>query len=107
VKINLDKMDKEILSGMFVNVQFPMANKTNASTATNDRVLIPESAFVHKGQLIGIYTISGDKKAILRWLRIGKTYGNQVEVLSGLNSNEQYIIAAEGKLYNGAKVSIR
>ena len=30
-----------------------------------------------------------------------------IEVLSGLTSNEQYIISAEGKLYNGAKVSIQ
>ena len=107
VKINLDKMDKEILSGMYVNVQFPMANKTNTSTATNDKILIPEIALIHQGQLTGIYTISDDKKAILRWLRIGKTYGNQVEVLSGLNSNEQYIVSADGKLYNGAKVSVQ
>jgi hypothetical protein len=36
-----------------------------------------------------------------------KTFGNQVEVLSGLSANEQYIVSAEGKLYNGAKVSVQ
>ncbi|MFK5983296.1 MAG: efflux RND transporter periplasmic adaptor subunit, partial [Flavobacteriaceae bacterium] len=39
--------------------------------------------------------------------RLGKTYGDQVEVLSGLNSEEEYIVSAEGKLYNGVKVSIK
>ncbi|NNT72759.1 efflux RND transporter periplasmic adaptor subunit [Flavobacterium sp. IMCC34852] len=106
VKVSLNQIDKAILSGMFVNVQFPVANKTQ-TTNTTDKVLVPESALVKQGQLTGIYTIGNGNKAILRWLRIGKTFGNQVEVLSGLSAEEQYIVSAEGKLYNGAKVSIQ
>jgi len=105
VKVNLDKTDSSVLSGMFVNVQFPIENKKQA--AQNDSVLIPQSALVKQGQLTGIYTIGTGNVAILRWLRIGKNFGNQVEVLSGLSSNEQYIVSADGKLYNGALVSIQ
>lgn len=105
VKVSLNQIDKAILSGMFVNVQFPVANKTQTTTTT-DKVLVPESALVKQGQLTGIYTIGNGNKAILRWLRIGKTFVNQVEVLSGLSANEQYIVSAEGKLYNGAKVKL-
>lgn len=105
VKINLTQTDKAILSGMFVNVQFPIANKKQTTVST-DKVLVPESALVKQGQLVGIYTIGNGDKAILRWLRIGKTFGNQVEVLSGLSSEESYIVSAEGKLYNGAKVKL-
>ncbi|MFI0492407.1 MAG: efflux RND transporter periplasmic adaptor subunit, partial [Flavobacterium sp.] len=43
----------------------------------------------------------------LRWLRTGKNFGNQVEILSGLLASENYIISADGKLYNGAKVSVQ
>tara|TARA_R110002124_G_scaffold70668_11_gene189421 strand:- start:75 stop:1181 length:1107 start_codon:yes stop_codon:yes gene_type:complete len=102
VKINLDKTDSSVLSGMFVNVQFPVENKSNISKS--DVILVPESALVRQGQLTGIYTIGNENVAILRWLRTGKTYGDQVEVLSGLSADENYIISAEGKLYNGAKV---
>jgi hypothetical protein len=105
VKINLDKTDSSVLSGMFVNVQFPIENKIE--TVQTDRVLVPEKALVKQGQLTGIYTIGAGNSAILRWLRIGKTFGNQVEIVSGLSSDEQYIISAEGKLYNGAIVSIK
>jgi RND family efflux transporter MFP subunit len=104
VKINLAKTSNKILSGMFVNVQFPIENK-NQTTATTTRVLVPQSALVHQGQLTGIYTIGTGNVAILRWLRTGKNTGDQVEVLSGLSANEQYIVSAEGKLFNGAKVS--
>ena len=107
VKITLNATDKTILSGMFVNVQFPIANMPKTETAVkSDKVMVPESALVKQGQLTGIYTIANGKTAILRWLRTGKSVGNQVEVLSGLSSKEQYIVSAEGKLYNGAKVSI-
>ncbi|MGY8911014.1 MAG: efflux RND transporter periplasmic adaptor subunit, partial [Flavobacteriales bacterium] len=64
-------------------------------------------AIVKKGQLTGIYTVSESKTALLRWLRLGKTYGNEVEVLSGLNVDESYIVSAEGKLFNGAKISLQ
>ncbi len=68
--------------------------------------MVPETALVKQGQLTGIYTVGTGNVAILRWLRIGKTFGNQVEVLSGLSADEQYIVSAEGKLFNGAKVQI-
>lgn len=107
VKINLDKTDKNVLSGMFVNVQFPI-EKTNsqAKSKISDKVLVPESALITKGQLTGIYTVNNNI-AILRWIRTGKSFGNQVEVLSGLSADEKYIVSAEGKLYNGVKVSVQ
>ena len=102
VKIALDKTDVPILSGMFVTAQFP-----TESQEKTDMVLVPKDALVTKGQLSGIYTVSESNTALLRWLRLGRTFGNQVEVLSGLSANEAYIISADGKLYNGAKVNIQ
>ena len=105
VKINLDKTDSSVLSGMFVNVQFPIEHQKQVTP--NATILVPESALVHQGQLTGIYTIGNGNIAILRWLRIGKNFGTQVEVLSGLAANEQYIVSTEGKLYNGANIRIQ
>ncbi|ARV07261.1 efflux transporter periplasmic adaptor subunit [Polaribacter sp. SA4-10] len=102
VKIDLEKTDVNILSGMFSTVQFPVERKVKSAL-----VLIPKEAIVTNGQLSGVYTTSESNKALLRWLRLGRTYGNKVEVLSGLNSDESYIISAEGKLFNGAKISIQ
>ncbi|MBR9844658.1 MAG: efflux RND transporter periplasmic adaptor subunit [Algicola sp.] len=102
VKIALDKTDVNILSGMFTTVQFPIEKKT-----TSTLVLIPSEALVTNGQLSGIYTVSQSNTALLRWLRLGRTFGDQVEVLSGLNADEAYIVSAEGKLFNGAKISIQ
>lgn len=100
VKVILDKTDAQILSGMYATVQFPIARKTTSSA-----VMIPIDALVKKGQLSGIYTVSQSNTALLRWLRLGRTFGDQVEVLSGLSADEQYIVSAERKLFNGAKIS--
>ena len=101
VKIKLEKTTASILSGMFATVQFPSKKKAN------NIVLISKEALITNGQLNGVYTVSQTNTALLRWLRLGRTYGNQVEVLSGLSINEPYIISSKGKLYNGAKVTIQ
>ncbi|MFS4415084.1 efflux RND transporter periplasmic adaptor subunit [Maribacter sp. 2307ULW6-5] len=102
VKVALEAAGANVLSGMFATVQFPVAGQ--AKTAP---VLIPSEAIITKGQLSGVYTVSQSDTAILRWLRLGRAYGDQVEVLSGLGPEETYIVAAEGKLYNGAKIRVQ
>ncbi len=104
VKVVLNKTDVKLLSGMFTSVQFPIEKDIKAKSNV---VLVPQSALITQGQLTGVYTIGNENVAILRWLRVGKTFGNQVEVLSGLSADEQYIVSADGKLYNGAKISIQ
>lgn len=104
VKIDLDKTEN-ILSGMFVNAVFPI-EKTEFKVQ-NELVLIPQEAVITQGQLKGIYVVNDDNTAVLRWLRLGKTYGNDIEVLSGLTSGEKYIIKADGRLFNGARVSVQ
>ncbi|GAL01151.1 probable Co/Zn/Cd efflux system membrane fusion protein [Nonlabens ulvanivorans] len=102
VKITIDKTDVPVLSGMFATIAFPVERK-----AANHNVLIPSSALITKGQLTGVYTISENNTAMLRWLRLGRTLGDQVEILSGLNADEKYITSSNGKLFNGAKVTIQ
>ncbi|WP_417860630.1 efflux RND transporter periplasmic adaptor subunit [Winogradskyella sediminis] len=102
VKIDLDKTDANILSGMFTTVQFPIERKAKSAL-----VLVPTEAIVTKGQLSGVYTVSQSNTAMLRWLRLGRTFGDQVEVLSGLNADEAYVVSSEGKLYNGTKISVQ
>lgn len=102
VKAVLDKTDIKILSGMFATVQFPVEAKTKSSL-----VLVPKSAIVQRGQLKGVYTVSSQNTAVLRWVTVGKNFGNEVQVLSGLDVDEPYVLTAEGRLFNGAKVTIQ
>ncbi|SKB65298.1 RND family efflux transporter, MFP subunit [Salegentibacter holothuriorum] len=101
VKIALDQNNAEIYSGMYASVQFPTTGDKT------EMILVPETAIINHGDLQGIYTPSEQNTAILRWIRLGRKVGNKVEVLSGLSAGESYITSAEGKLYNGANLSIQ
>lgn len=101
VKISVPENEsKGLYAGMSVRVTFKVAGAASAS----ESLLVPASALVYKDQLVGLYTVSEGNTALLRWLRLGKTYHHQIEVLSGLQANEQFILKAEGKLYNGVPV---
>jgi RND family efflux transporter MFP subunit len=102
VKIQLSETSGiSLYSGMFVSTLF----STNSGSA-NNQILIPKSALIKKGELQGVYTVSSSGTAILRWLKLGRSIGDQIEVLSGISEGEQYIVSAEGKLYNGVKINI-
>ena len=88
---------------MYVNASIQI----DSGVETSDRVLVPASAIVNKDQLTGLYTITDNQTALLRWVRLGKTHGDHVEVLSGLRKDEKFILASEGKLYNGASIAIK
>ncbi|UOB17596.1 efflux RND transporter periplasmic adaptor subunit [Abyssalbus ytuae] len=102
IKIIINETNTSLLSGMYATVQIPVEETTSTGT-----VLIPAEAIIQHGQLSGVYTVSQNNTALLRWLRLGRTYGDKVEVLSGLAADETFIISAESKLYNGAKISIQ
>lgn len=101
VKIALETEDQSLLSGMYASVYF------NASNTNNQTIYIPIEAVVKKGQLRGVYVISEQQTAILRWLRLGQENVENVEVLSGLVAGETYVIKADSKLYNGLGVKVQ
>lgn len=102
-KVILEKPPANIRSGMFASISFPIGNQKKHIS----KVTVPKSVIVRQGQLSGIYTVGPENTAILRWLRLGESMGDEVEVLSGLTHDETYIVSAEGKLYNGAKLAIQ
>jgi RND family efflux transporter MFP subunit len=107
IKVNIPDADKKALyAGMYVTVA--VAAKESATVAaTTNSVMVPVSSIEHKDQLTGLYTVASNNTALLRWVRLGKTYDDKVEVLSGLEKTEPFIVTADGKLYNGIPVKIK
>lgn len=98
---------KQLYAGMYVHLSIPVKGNITNTTKEAGKILIPAKAIVTRDQLSGVYTVSSQNTALLRWLRLGNTTGDQVEVLSGLAANETFILSAEGNLYNGAPVTIK
>ncbi len=107
IKVNIDEADKKgLYAGMYATVSIPVKESV-AVTTTGNSVMVPVSSIEHKDQLTGLYTIGSNNTALLRWVRLGKTFGDKVEVLSGLEKNEQFVVTADGKLYNGIPIKIK
>lgn len=106
IKLSIPSSDaNKLMTGMYAQIKI-QTKGTSIKADTSSTVMIPATALVYRDQLVGVYTISNQNTAMLRWLRIGKTDGDKVEVLTGLAKNEVYIVKAQGNLYNGAKVSV-
>jgi RND family efflux transporter MFP subunit len=105
IKLSIpEKEKKDLYAGMYVNVFIPVSQPAALPQASG-AILVPTSSLLQNDQLTGLYTISSNNTAILRWVRTGKTFGDQTEILSGLAAGEKYIVKAEGKLFNGAPVT--
>jgi RND family efflux transporter MFP subunit len=98
VKIDLQNV-ANIRPGMFINAEINAGEGASKSSP-----LVSANALVRNGQLSGVYALGADNTAILRWIRTGNELEGKVEVLSGISEGEKYILRAEGKLFNGAKV---
>ncbi|MDO5607539.1 MAG: efflux RND transporter periplasmic adaptor subunit [Capnocytophaga sp.] len=101
VKIALSQPIETLKPGMYANLYFA----SSAGEESLQRVWIPTKVLVKRGELKGVYTVSQEQTAILRWLRLGQTTDEMTEVLSGLTAGETYIVTSEGRLFNGAKVT--
>lgn len=108
IKISIpDSEKKQVYAGMYVNVNIPVKDPVQTASANENNILVPAESIINKDQLTGLYTIGNNNTALLRWVRLGKSFGNNVEVLSGLSKNETFIVHADGRLYNGAPVTIK
>lgn len=102
VKLDINKHDQKLYAGMFTTVSFE-----SSDTIQEESIQIPEESIVMQGGLKGVYTVTPDNVALLRWLRIGRKHGNKYEVLSGLSKGEKIVISSNSRLYNGAPVAIK
>jgi RND family efflux transporter MFP subunit len=101
-EVVLPNPDGALKSGMFARVTLPRA-------ATREVLLVPRSALVRRGQLVGVFVVAEDDgerpAARLRWVRTGAEVGDEVEVLSGLAPGERYVTAPPAGLEDGAEVA--
>ena len=88
--------DKLLRSGMFARVSIPIGKA--------GLILIPVTAVIHSGQLTGIYIVDDTQTAKFRLIRTGRTFGEFIEVLSGLKDGDRYVSVPPPNLNNGMTV---
>jgi RND family efflux transporter MFP subunit len=95
VKVKLPP-DGTLRSGMFARASIPIGKA--------GLILIPRTAVIHSGQLTGIYIVDETQTAKFRLIRIGRTFGESIEVLSGLKEGDRYVSVPPPNLTNNMTV---
>lgn len=97
VKVELEEGAEpgRVVPGMFVRVRFTVGR--------TERLLVPASAVLRRGQLEMVYVVEEDR-ARLRLVTLGRRRGEDVEVLSGLSAGERVIVEPDPGLRDRARV---
>jgi RND family efflux transporter MFP subunit len=79
VRLELPDGQFNLFPGMFVKAAFKIGEA--------ERLLIPATAIVQRSEVTAVYVFADDAVR-LRQIRVGANFGDQVEVLAGLNEGE-------------------
>ena len=98
VKVELPA-DVRLRSGLFGRARF--------SRGERSALLIPRASLVERGQLQGVYVVDANQIAGLRYITLGKSTQEQIEVLSGLQDGEKLVSVAGDRDLSGKRIAIR
>jgi membrane fusion protein, multidrug efflux system len=98
VKIELPA-DARLRSGLFGRAHFPRGGRA--------AILIPQTSVVERGQLQGVYVLDANQVAALRYITLGKSAGETVEVLSGLQDRDKIVAAPGDRELAGKRIAVQ
>jgi RND family efflux transporter MFP subunit len=99
VELEVDNPKEEILAGGYAQMRFPNAKMEAALTLPANTVI-----FRAEGPQVG--AVQKDGKVELRTVKLGRDFGQTIEVLAGVSPNDRVIVNPSESLANGATVSI-
>ncbi|HEY6007092.1 MAG TPA: efflux RND transporter periplasmic adaptor subunit [Geobacteraceae bacterium] len=95
VKIALGQ--KGLKSGMFGRGAMSLGTTTTG-------IMAPRQAIFERGALTAVWTVDQANTARMRLVKTGKTVGDRVEILSGLDAGERVVTVGVERVVDGARV---
>lgn len=96
VKVDLPR-HAAIRSGLFGRAWFARGER--------QALLIPRGNLVERGQLTGVYVVDAQGIARLRIVTLGRSFGEVVEILSGLSDGDRIVADPAGRELDGKQVN--
>lgn len=98
MKIDLPS-SKELRAGMYATAEIP--------TGTKQAIVAPRSAIVVRGSLACAYVLDGNNIAQLRYVTLGSSRGDAVEVLSGIAGDERLVDNPADRDLAGKRIEVQ
>jgi RND family efflux transporter MFP subunit len=89
VRADLPSGLEGVAPGMFARLWLPLPTTAGSPAAAG--LSIPRQAIVRRAEMIGLYVLDPNGRPVLRQVRIGRSDGNRVEILSGLMPGERVV----------------
>jgi RND family efflux transporter MFP subunit len=83
VRLDLPGEKAGLYPGMTVKAAF--------ATGEAERLLVPDTALLRRGEVSAAYVVAADRTLRLGQLRLGHRFGDRIEVLSGLEPGEEIV----------------
>lgn len=99
VELELDNPKEEVLAGGYAQVRFTEAKMKAALTLPANTVL-----FRAEGPQVGI--VQSDGKVDLRTVKLGRDFGQTIEILAGVSPGDRVIVNPSDSLATGTAVSV-
>jgi len=80
--------------------------KARFVTGEKEILMVPATALVEKGQLMGVYAVDDRGLARMRFVTKGKRYADNAEILSGLTDGERIVVGGLEKISDGSRVAL-
>jgi RND family efflux transporter MFP subunit len=98
VEVDVDNADGRLLPGAYVFVHFALPSRARSVT-------VPSNVLLFRAEGLRVGVVRGGTAQLVP-ITIGRDYGDKVEVLSGLNADDQVILNPSDSLIDGTTVKI-
>jgi hypothetical protein len=97
VEIDVKNAAGELLPGAYAEAHFNLPSSAHT-------YLLPVPALIFRSEGLQIATVDENQRAVLKHIELGRDFGTQVEVVSGLNQNDLVITNPPDSLISGEAV---
>jgi len=105
VKVGFKKYDSRVLPEMSAKVTFLAAKNDKIKMEENPILLVPSSSIVTRKGLDVVYVVK-DNKAVEIAVQLGRKFGENVEIISGIDAGENIIANVTEKIKDGVEVKV-
>ena len=99
-EVDVPNRDGHLLPGSYAQVHFAVPVQTV-------RISVPVNALLFRSEGPRVAVVGTDKRIQMRAVSIGRDFGTSIEILGGLQGNEQIVVNPADSLEDGQQVNIK
>jgi len=98
-EIEVDNANGALLPGGYAQVHLHLGD-------TNPALMLPVNVLLFRPEGVMVAVVSPDQHAVLTPVMLGRDFGTQIEIVSGLGANDAIILNPSDSLTSGTEVRV-